>query len=136
MGKNGDKKKACDTLNEIQVETYGSMERREKAEYVLEQMRLLLDNNDLIRANMVAKKLSDKLLNDKDFEDVKIQYNRSMIRYHTEKANYNDLFRCWHAIYNTDLTKGDSEVALQTLMSVVGFLALSPRDAEQADMLL
>merc|ERR1712188_366169 len=108
---NGDLKGACDTLNEIQVETYGSMERREKAEFVLEQMRLLLDNNDLIRANMVAKKLSDRVLNDKDFEDVKIQFNTHMVRYHTEKANYFNLFTCYHAIYSTDLVKDDQERA-------------------------
>jgi len=133
---NGDIASACTTLNDIQVETYGSMERREKAEFVLEQMRLLLDNNDLIRANMVAKKLSDKLLNDKDFEDVKIQYNKHMVRYHTEKANYFSLFTCFNAIYSTDLCKSDTEEALKTLNTTVTFLALSPRDAEQHDMLL
>merc|ERR1711998_391583 len=133
---NGDLKGACATLNEIQVETYGSMERREKAEFVLEQMRLLLDNNDLIRANMVAKKLSDRVLNDKDFEDIKIGYNTHMVRYHTEKANYMDLFRCWHNIYNTDLVKDDQERALKTLTTVATFLVLAPRDPEQHDMLL
>jgi len=133
--KNGDKKKACDTLNEIQVETYGSMERREKAEFVLEQMRLLLDCNDLIRANMVAKKLSEKLLNDKDFEDIKIRYNEHMVRYHTEKANYMDLFRCYHNIYNTDTIKENAEQALLKLETVVGFLCLSPFNNEQSDMM-
>lgn len=112
------------------------MERREKAEFVLEQMRLLLDNNDLIRANMVAKKLSDKLLNDKDFEDVKIQYNKHMVRYHTEKANYFNLFTCYNAIYSTDLCKSNQEEALSTLNTTCQFLALSPRDAEQHNMLL
>jgi 26S proteasome regulatory subunit N5 len=131
--KNGDIKAACTVLNDIQIETYGSMERREKAEFVLEQMRLLLDNNDLIRANMVAKKLSDKVLNDKDFEDVKIEYNKHMVRFHTEKANYMSLFTCYNAIYGTEIIKKDADQALETLQSVVGFLALSPRDAEQND---
>jgi len=133
--KNGEKQDACDTLNEVQVETYGSMERREKAEFVLEQMRLLLDCGDLIRANMVAKKLSEKLLNDPDFEDVKINYNTHMVRYHTEKANYMDIFRCWHNIYRTDVVKNDSERCLSTLRIVVGFLVLSQHDNEQHDML-
>lgn len=133
MEKNGDIKGACTTLNDIQIETYGSMERREKAEYVLEQMRLLLDNNDLIRANMVAKKLSDKVLNDKDFEDVKIEYNMHMVRYHTEKANYMSLFDCYNNIYGTEITKNDPEKVLEVLQTAVGFLALSPRDPEQND---
>jgi len=133
MEKNGNLKKACTTLNDIQIETYGSMERREKAEYVLEQMRLLLDNNDLIRANMVAKKLSDKVLNDKDFEDIKIEYNMHMVRYHTEKANYMSLFNCYNNILSTEITKNDPEKLLNTLQTTVGFLALSPRDPEQID---
>lgn len=33
---------ASDLLSELQVETYSSMERREKTEFILEQMRLLI----------------------------------------------------------------------------------------------
>ena len=33
---------ASDMLSELQVETYSSMERREKSEYLIEQMRLLV----------------------------------------------------------------------------------------------
>lgn len=33
---------ASDLLNDLQVETYSSMERREKTEFILEQMRLLI----------------------------------------------------------------------------------------------
>jgi len=84
----------------------------------------------------VAKKLSDRVLNDKDFEDIKIQYNEHMVRYHTEKANYMDLFRCWHNIYNTDLVKDDEDRALKTLTTVAGFLVLAQRDPEQHDLLL
>lgn len=35
--------KASDLLSELQVETYSSMERREKTEYLIEQMRLLVE---------------------------------------------------------------------------------------------
>lgn len=33
---------ACDLLSDLQVETYSSMDRREKTEFILEQMRLLV----------------------------------------------------------------------------------------------
>lgn len=36
------KQTASDLLSELQVETYSSMERREKTEFLLEQMRLLI----------------------------------------------------------------------------------------------
>jgi 26S proteasome regulatory subunit N5 len=57
----GNSKEACDILNEVQIETVQSMERREKAEFVLEQMRLLLENSDFTRTNMISKKLSKKV---------------------------------------------------------------------------
>ena len=34
--------KATDLISELQVETYSSMERREKTEFILEQMRILI----------------------------------------------------------------------------------------------
>ncbi|KAJ1907533.1 proteasome regulatory particle subunit, partial [Coemansia sp. S17] len=36
----GQIKEACETLQEVQVETYGSMDKREKTDFILEQMRL------------------------------------------------------------------------------------------------
>lgn len=33
---------ACELLSDLQVETYSSMDRREKTEFILEQMRLLI----------------------------------------------------------------------------------------------
>merc|ERR1711990_1149382 len=37
---------AADVLQELQVETYGTMERKEKVEFILEQMRLGLARKD------------------------------------------------------------------------------------------
>lgn len=44
----------------LQVETYGSMERREKVEFILEQMRLCLAKKDYIRTQIISKKISPK----------------------------------------------------------------------------
>lgn len=44
-----------------QVETYGSMERREKVEFILEQMRLCLAKKDYIRTQIISKKISPKV---------------------------------------------------------------------------
>ncbi|CAF4568730.1 unnamed protein product, partial [Rotaria magnacalcarata] len=38
----GKTKEAAEILQELQVETYGTMDRREKLEFLLEQMRLCL----------------------------------------------------------------------------------------------
>lgn len=46
---------ASDLLSDLQVETYSSMERREKTEFILEQMRLLIAIARLKDAEAPAK---------------------------------------------------------------------------------
>ncbi len=44
----------------MQVETFGSMERDEKVQFILEQMRLCLARKDYIRTQIISKKISTK----------------------------------------------------------------------------
>merc|ERR1719346_806154 len=66
----GDAEEAANLLQEVQVEAFGAMEPREKTEYILDQMRLVL-----------LKKVYPKLLDKDDFQDLKIQYYEYMVRY-------------------------------------------------------
>ena len=50
-------KEAADAMQEVAVETFGAMHRSEKIAYVLEQMRLCMDNNDFIRAQILSRKV-------------------------------------------------------------------------------
>jgi len=59
---------ASTILQEVQVETVGSMDKREKAELLLEQLRLCLACSDFARAELVANKVSRKVLNEEDFQ--------------------------------------------------------------------
>lgn len=43
-----------------QVETYGSMEKKEKVEFILEQMRLCIAVKDYIRTQIISKKINTK----------------------------------------------------------------------------
>eukprot|EP00656_Telonema_subtile_P034421 TRINITY_DN38504_c0_g1_i1.p1 TRINITY_DN38504_c0_g1~~TRINITY_DN38504_c0_g1_i1.p1 ORF type:complete len:458 (+),score=187.93 TRINITY_DN38504_c0_g1_i1:142-1515(+) len=131
----GNIKEACDTLNEVQIETVASMERREKAEFVLEQMRLLLKNGDYARTNIVSKKLAKKVLKDESFEDVKITFNEYMLQYHDHKDNYMEIFRCYNAILNTSIVKNDQDQLVDVLKKATSFLVLAPHDNEQHDFL-
>lgn len=44
---------ASKVLQEVQVETYGSMEKDEKLEFLLDQLRLLIEEKDHIRFYIV-----------------------------------------------------------------------------------
>ena len=56
----GDLNAAADILCELQVETFGSMERREKTEFILEQVGLCIEKGDWTQAGILSRKISTK----------------------------------------------------------------------------
>ena len=56
----GDLNAAADILCELQVETFGSMERREKTEFILEQVALCIEKGDWTQAGILSRKISTK----------------------------------------------------------------------------
>ena len=58
----GDIKAAAETLCELQVETFGSMDRREKTEFILNQVELCIENDDWTQAGILSRKISTKYL--------------------------------------------------------------------------
>jgi len=56
----GDVKSARDTLCELQVETFGSMTRREKTEFILEQVALCIESEDWTQAGILSRKIGTK----------------------------------------------------------------------------
>jgi 26S proteasome regulatory subunit N5 len=58
----GDVTGACDMIQDVHVETYGSMSKKEKAEYILEQIRINLKKRDHIRALIQSRKMNRKVI--------------------------------------------------------------------------
>ena len=56
----GDIKAAADILCELQVETFGSMKRREKTEFILDQVALCIDKGDWTQAAILSRKISTR----------------------------------------------------------------------------
>jgi len=48
------------------VETFGSMEKKEKVEFILEQMRLCLAKKDFVRTQIISKKINTKYFEEVD----------------------------------------------------------------------
>ena len=63
----GNIEEAANIMQELQVETYGSMEKREKIDFLLEQMRLCLLKGDFIRTQIISRKISTKAFDDEQF---------------------------------------------------------------------
>ena len=60
---------AAKTLCELQVETYGSMSRAEKVDFLLEQVRLCIAAGDWLTAENTSRKISTRWFNSSDSED-------------------------------------------------------------------
>ena len=56
----GDLTAAADILCELQVETFGSMARREKTDFILEQVALCIKRGDWTQASILSRKISTR----------------------------------------------------------------------------
>ncbi|XP_019613775.1 PREDICTED: 26S proteasome non-ATPase regulatory subunit 12-like [Branchiostoma belcheri] len=126
---------AANVLQDLQVETFGSMEKKEKVEFILEQMRLCLAKKDYIRTQIISKKINTKVFSEKDTEELKLKYYQLMVELDLHEGSYLQICKHYRAIYETDTVKENKEQWQQALKCVVLNLVLSPYDNEQSDLL-
>lgn len=66
-------------MDSLQVETYGSMEKKEKAEFILEQMRLCIAVKDYIRTQIISKKINTKFFQEEGTEVCILFFRRTSV---------------------------------------------------------
>jgi len=125
---------AGDIMQEVQVETIGAMEVREKAAFFMEQIRLCLAKKDYIRAEIVANKVNTKVLAEESYQELKIKFYTLMIQYYSHSSRYFDICKAFREIYNTPSVQSDPAQWKPALTQTVVFLLLSPWDAEVSDV--
>jgi 26S proteasome regulatory subunit N5 len=147
---------AADCLQEVHVETYGSLSKREKIEFILEQMRLTLAKKDYIRASIVSNKVNRTILSEEGMESLKIKFLKLMTTYHhLHTKDAFELAKDYHQMYLTFIAINEKQATtttnddeknqilpatnnnnwMEALQTTVFFLALSPYGMEQQDML-
>jgi len=126
---------AATLLQELQVETFGTMERREKVELLLEQIRLGLAKKDYIRTQIVAKKIQTKFFDDESYQDLKLRYYKLMIELDDVDRNYLNACKHYRAVYNTPSIKEDVAKKQEAMKNIVLYIVLSPFDNEQSDLI-
>lgn len=92
---------AAKILQDVQVETYGSMDKREKLEFILYQMKIMLKKKDFVRTLIVSRKINKKNIEDAGIEDLKILFYSYLAAYYTHENKYFDNAVCYKAIYDT-----------------------------------
>merc|ERR1712241_1165706 len=126
---------ASKIMQELQVETYGSMERKEKVELILEQMRLCLATKDYIRAQIISKKISTRFFENTEYQQLKLTFYQYMIELDQHEGTYLNICRHYRAVLDTPCIKEDEAKMLETLKHIALYIILSPYDSEQSDMI-
>jgi len=131
----GNIEEAANLLQEVQVETFGAMDKTEKTKYILNQMRLVLAKKDFVRCQIISKKLKEKLLDADDFQELKLEYFGYMVKYYLHEKKYLDVAKSYLAMYNTKMVQDDEARWKPALTAYALYLGMAMFDNEQADML-
>lgn len=125
---------AADILHRLQVETYGSMERAEKVDFILEQMRLMLAKMDFVRTQLVSKKINPKYFEKEETSALKLRYYQLMIEYGVHEEQYFEVCKHYYEIYNTKSVQ-ESDQWKEALQNIILYAILAPFNNEQSDLL-
>ncbi|MCL7052028.1 hypothetical protein MKW94_021982 [Papaver nudicaule] len=154
----GEIAKAADLMQGIAVETFGAMAKTEKIAFILEQVRLCLDCQDYVRAQILLRKISprvfeidaskekkkhkegDNIVEEAPAEipsllELKRSYYELMIRYHSHNNEYLEICRCYKSIYDIPSVKEDPAQRVQVLRKICWFIILAKHDPMQSSLL-
>lgn len=121
---------AANLMQDVQVETFGSMDRIEKSKFILNQMRLFLLKKDYIRVQIASRKINTKFLEADDFQEIKQDYYKFMVAYWLKEENYFEVARCYENIYKTPFVQESKAKWQQALESWIIYLLLSQQNDE------
>ena len=142
LEEDGKAEEATKIIQEIQIETYGSLTTPEKVTFILYQMKLVLNRRDFVRCQIMSRKISRRHLNEKGLEKEKIQYFAYMVQYFVHERMTLDAAKSFQTIYDT-YNKSDAELNLDTnnvfmplaFQNFILYLMLSSNSNEKVDLL-
>jgi 26S proteasome regulatory subunit N5 len=126
----GNVAEACDILQELQIETFGSMRKKEKCEFLLEQVRLNLCKKDFIRAGIVRNKIKERVI--KSIPKLEIDYwNYSLIYFYHSDRNFLDLCKSYRRLKDLLENKLDQ---VSSLANAIFAIVLAKYSNESKDL--
>lgn len=128
---------AASLMQELQVESLGSMEKKEKVQLILEQMRLCLAKRDYVRTNIISKKIHSKFFEDDDEEiqDLKLRFHELMVTLGRQEGSHLSVVKHLRSMFDTKKVQIDPVKRSSVLKNLVTYAVLSPYDNEQSDLL-
>nr|XP_019012784.1 26S proteasome regulatory subunit N5 [Kwoniella pini CBS 10737]OCF51565.1 26S proteasome regulatory subunit N5 [Kwoniella pini CBS 10737] len=126
---------AADLMSDIQVETYSSMDKREKTEFILEQMRLESLRGNWVKVRVGSRKINRVYLKEKDSQDIKLRYYDLMVQLALQDDEYLEACSAYQEVWDTEEVKADPAKELNVLENIMIYVVLAPYNNEQSDML-
>jgi 26S proteasome regulatory subunit N5 len=126
---------ASETLQEVQIETYGSMEKAEKADFICEQVRLAVRQADFVRAGILSNKMNRKVLDEAGFEATRVRFYRLLDLIALHKHDSLALHKHAGAVMATTGYAADAALWRPVLASSLLYLALCPWSNEVSDLI-
>jgi 26S proteasome regulatory subunit N5 len=153
----GDIEEAAKCIQDIQIETFGSLERAYKVDYILFQMRILLRKEDYIRVLIVSNKITRKHLNEEGLEKLKYEFYSLMIKYYSHEERFIDASKSYKTLFDfvkeieikleSNSTNSISETSLKNMTEILSqntkknlfenyilFLSICPPELETKNM--
>ena len=91
---------AAKLVQDVQIETFGSLDNKYKVDYILFQMQVLLEKGDYIRTLIVSNKIKRNHLDDEGFELLKIRFFNLMIQYYFHEKKYIEVSKCYKVLFD------------------------------------
>lgn len=136
---NNDLEKASEIIQEVQIETYGAIDKKEKIDYILYQVSVMLLKKDFVRTYILTKKIDPLHLNDKGLEQQKIKYYQLVIQYYLHEKMYQEVANSFKVLYDTLRDHADMEEKYKlkqtAFCNYILFLLLSPYSNQKVDFL-
>lgn len=136
---------AAKIIQEIAIETYGSLENKEKVEFILYQMKLVLARQDYIRTQILSRKISKRAISEKGLEAQKITFYDFMVRYYIHEKDILEASKSYQIMYDTINKCGDDELKAKldpsgeirnkSFQNFVLYLLVSGYSQEKVDLL-
>jgi 26S proteasome regulatory subunit N5 len=111
------------------------MEKREKTEFILDQMRLESQRGNWVRVRVGGRKINRAYLKEDGNADLKLRYYELIIALALEEDAFLDACKAYQEVYETAEVQADPARAQQVLESITYFIVLAPHDNEQSDMI-
>lgn len=135
---------AAKVIQEIAIETYGSVESKDKVDFILYQMKLVLARQDYIRTQILSRKITKRALAEAGLEPQKVNYYEFMVRYYVHEKEVMEVAKCYEIIFETingandELKKkldATGEASKSAFRNFVLYLLISPQNQDKVDKL-